>query len=101
LKLLFTTPKHSCDSCESRDLCRAVTQKKQTFTARVRQMETYCSALLNQEKSLEELQRHLRTTEVCAGQPLWHDSHLVALLSLPLRDLIDLGDVRRTCSASR
>ena len=28
------------------------------------QMETYCSALLNQEKSLEELQRHLRTTEV-------------------------------------
>lgn len=55
-------------------------------------METYCSALLNQEKSLEELQRHLRTTEVCAGQPLWHDSHLVALLSLPLRDLIDLGD---------
>lgn len=27
-------------------------------------METYCSALLNQEKSLEELQRHLRTTEV-------------------------------------
>ena len=29
-------------------------------------MEVYCSALLNQEKSLEELQRHLRTTEVCS-----------------------------------
>ena len=26
-------------------------------------MESYCSALLSQEKSLEELQRHLRTTE--------------------------------------
>ena len=26
-------------------------------------MEQYCAALLNQEKSLEDLQRHLRTTE--------------------------------------
>ena len=27
-------------------------------------METYCAALLSQEKSLDELQKHLRSTEV-------------------------------------
>ena len=58
-------------------------------------METYCSALLNQEKSLEELQRHLRSTEVGADSRLSLALACVSLLRAPVSLAGDLHE----CSA--
>lgn len=49
-------------------------------------MESYCSALLNQEKSLEELQRHLRTTEELFRESVKRKNQQLDLLQ---------GEVRR------
>lgn len=53
-------------------------------------MEAYCTALLNQEKSLEELQRHLRTTEELFRESVKRKNHQLDLLQ---------GEVRRLKSS--
>ena len=50
-------------------------------------MEQYCSALLNQEKSLEDLQRHLRTTEELFRESVKRKNQQLDLLQSEVRRL--------------
>ena len=50
-------------------------------------MESYCSALLSQEKSLEELQRHLRTTEELFRESVKRKNQQLDLLQSEVRRL--------------
>ena len=50
-------------------------------------MEVYCAALLNQEKSLEDLQRHLRTTEELFRESVKRKNQQLDLLQSEVRRL--------------
>ena len=50
-------------------------------------VEQYCTALLNQEKSLEDLQRHLRTTEELFRESVKRKNQQLDLLQSEVRRL--------------
>ena len=62
-------------------------------------MEQYCAALLNQEKSLEDLQRHLRTTEELFRESVKRKNQQLDLLQNEVRRLKTSVGVRDEAAA--